>query len=192
MRPEHQTILLDWYGPQRRASYGSCLSAGNRPQAHQAQNKGRSAEYFAWHDPLLINEAVRRRCCCRIVDRRVVSLRRDSAPNRKPSIAHADTRPLGLPLRTRVLGGAQKLRPVRLNRALARFWKQWPMSTSSHEPLRRAASTRTGILAVTMALDVGCLLVRSLHPNRSAKVSVWRRTTVDRVQSLHRISLERE
>jgi hypothetical protein len=43
-----------------------------------------------------------------------------------------------------------------------------------------------------MALDVGCLLVRSLLPNRGAKVSVWRRTTVDRVQSLHRISLERE
>jgi hypothetical protein len=43
-----------------------------------------------------------------------------------------------------------------------------------------------------MALDVSCLLVRSLHPNRGAKVSVWRRTTVDRVQSLHRISLERE
>jgi hypothetical protein len=36
------------------------------------------------------------------------------APPLKPETidCHADTRPLGLPFRTRVLGGAQKLRPV--------------------------------------------------------------------------------
>ena len=71
--------------------------------------------------------------------------------------------------RTRVLGARKSSGRWRLNRALARFWKQWPMSTSRDEPLRRAASARTGILAVTMALDAGCLLVRSLLPNRGVK-----------------------
>jgi hypothetical protein len=111
--------------------------------------------------------------------------------NRKPSIAHADMRPLGLPFSHARIGRAQKLRPVAVEQGFGQILETWPMSTSA-TALRRTASTRTGILAVTMALDVGCLLVRSLHPNRGAKVSVWRRTTVDRVQSLHRILFERE
>jgi hypothetical protein len=80
---------------------------------------------------------------------------------------------------------------LRLNRALARFWKQWRMSTSRPRALA-AGGEHSNWDSVIMALDVGCLLVRSLLPNRGAKVSVWRRTTVDHVQSLRRISLERE
>ena len=58
---------------------------------------------------------------------------------------------------------------LRLNRA-------WPDSGNSGRCRRVATSpcggwrsARTGILAVTMALDAGCLLVRSLLPNRGAK-----------------------
>jgi hypothetical protein len=129
VRPEHQTILLDWYGPQRHSTYESCLSAGNRPQAHQAQNKRRSAEYFAWHNPLLINEAVRRRCCCRIVDRRVVSSRAtaQTGNHRLPMLIrdHLVCRFARAYWAARKSSGR-----LRLNRALARFRKQWPMSTS--------------------------------------------------------------